>query len=375
MDNSILQLDRISKSYSNKKHPAVCDVSLSLKKGTLLALVGQSGSGKTTLLRIIAGLEQPEQGVVWLSGAQVVSGKKSVPPNERGVGLVFQDYALFPHLNVRDNITFGVRGLTNQAQASLVREMLTLVNLPIDPNRFPHELSGGQQQRVALARALAPRPAVLLLDEPFSNLDAILREQVRDEIKQIVKQTGTSTILVTHDVRDALSTADQIAVMYQGKLLQMGEPQTIYNAPADEYVARLFGQFNILKVQNRAGAMQTPFGIIRSADHAVPERDGPDAICFRPEQAVLTGDSDQALSGIVQGCSFAGNKWTIRLIPTESEAPAIHLDCAIDKPVPEVGERVNFRPLHYRHWKSTNESTTGSFPESTSESTSESVCE
>ncbi|WP_338813683.1 ABC transporter ATP-binding protein [Bernardetia sp. Wsw4-3y2] len=225
---------------------AVDDISFSLKKGETLALLGESGSGKTTLLRMIAGLEKPSKGSITLQNKLVFDNSNStfIKPEKRNVGLFFQHYALFPHLTVFENIAYGLNSkLYNKSQKKeRVAEMLALVELPNYEKRFPHELSGGQQQRIALARALAPNPELLLLDEPFSNLDEQLKGEVRHQIKTILEKTQTTTILVTHDLQDALSLANQLAVMRNGKIEQLDNPQKLYQNPNTSYVATLFGE-------------------------------------------------------------------------------------------------------------------------------------
>lgn len=262
----ILELQHINKKYKGNDYLAIDDVSFQLKKGDILALVGESGSGKTTLLRMIAGLEHPDAGVILLNGAEIVKGKKAVPANERNIGLVFQDYALFPHMTIAENVGFGLRGFSKEEKNTIIRETIALTGLTEDLNKYPHQLSGGQQQRVALARALAPRPDILLLDEPFSNLDTILRDQVREEVQQIIKKAGITAILVTHDTKDALCTADTIAVLSNGKLLQYDTPENIYEAPFSDYVAHLFGKFNCLDSTALPTGFQTVFGLIPCQD-------------------------------------------------------------------------------------------------------------
>src|SRR5690554_4042470 len=248
---TIIELNNISKKYRAADKYAVAGVSFSLEKGEILALVGESGSGKTTLLRLIAGLEHPDGGEIRLNNEVIVSGRKSLPTNKRKTGMVFQDYALFPHLTIYENVAFGLKGLKKKETEQRVYETLELTGLKEDVKKYPHQLSGGQQQRVALARALAPRPALLLMDEPFSNLDTILRDQVREEVRQIIKAMGITAILVTHDTKDAFSTADKIAVMLNGKLLQIDTPDALYNDPSSAYVAELFGKSNNLEATDR----------------------------------------------------------------------------------------------------------------------------
>lgn len=228
---------------------AVVEINLSLREGQFLALLGPSGCGKTTTLRLLAGFEQPDAGEIKI-GQQLVSGPGIfTPPEQRSVGMVFQEYALFPHLNVADNVSFGLpKGINKKERVS---EALSLVGLTDMGKRMPYELSGGQQQRVALARALAPNPQLVLLDEPFSNLDASLRSQVRTEVRQILRQAQATAIFVTHDQEEALSLADEIAVMIEGRIVQTDTPQKLYRRPINKQVAEFLGNANFLPGQAR----------------------------------------------------------------------------------------------------------------------------
>lgn len=223
---------------------AVSDLNLTLDAGRFMALLGPSGCGKTTSLRMLAGFERPNQGIIEISGQQVDSPTLHLPPEKRNIGMVFQEYALFPHLNVAANIAYGVpKGVNKQSRVS---EVLELVNLSGVEKRMPHELSGGQQQRVALARALAPQPSLILLDEPFSNLDAALRSKVRAEVRQILRQVKASVLLVTHDQEEAMNFADEVAVMLDGHLMQVDTPQKLYRRPKNRHVATFLGEANFL---------------------------------------------------------------------------------------------------------------------------------
>jgi iron(III) transport system ATP-binding protein len=222
---ALLTLSRVTKRYGPRGTPAVEELSLAVEPGEILALLGPSGCGKTTTLRLIAGFETLDAGEITIGGRVVGrAGDPGVPPEERGVGVVFQDYALFPHLTVADNVAFGLTRLPRDERARRVAEILELVGLTAFRARYPHELSGGQQQRVAAARALAPAPAVLLLDEPFSNLDADLRAQMRDEVEKLLRETGTTAIFVTHDQEEAFTIADQVGVLHAGHLAQLAPP-------------------------------------------------------------------------------------------------------------------------------------------------------
>jgi iron(III) transport system ATP-binding protein len=249
----LLLLDRVSKRFDAADAPAVDGLSLRVAEGEILALLGPSGCGKTTTLRLIAGLESPDAGTITLRGQVVAGPGRAVPPEERGIGIVFQDYALFPHLTVADNVAFG---LARAARRSRVEPVLDLVGLGGFGPRYPHELSGGQQQRVALARALAPAPALMLLDEPFSNLDADLRAQMRDEVERILRTSGTTAVFVTHDQEEAFTLADRVGVLQAGRIEQLAPPQELYHRPATRFVAAFVGAADFLP------GMVTPQGIV-----------------------------------------------------------------------------------------------------------------
>ena len=236
----MLKITSVTKSFDGDKTFAVDSVSFQLEKGKNYAIVGESGSGKTTLTRLITGLEKPSYGEIELNDELVNSDTTFIAPEKRKVGMVFQDYALFPHLSVFENIAYGLdKGFHKNDR---VAEVLGLVGLQGFEKRYPHQLSGGQQQRVALARAIAPKPSLLILDEPFSNLDASLRNELRNELFSIIKKANTTTIFVTHDTEDALAVADEVLVLRNGKLLQKGSTKRLYYQPTTEYVASLFGE-------------------------------------------------------------------------------------------------------------------------------------
>ncbi len=266
--STILQLHNITKQYQSQAAPAIDQVSLQLGQGELLVLLGPSGCGKTTLLRTIAGFEIPEMGWIELAQQPVCGQGAPIPPERRDVGIVFQDYALFPHLSVADNVSFGLkhlsrhRRLSNQQIQDLAQAAISLVGLVGFERRYPHELSGGQQQRVALARALAPRPSLILLDEPFSNLDVQVRLYLRQEVRSILKGLGASGIFVTHDQQEALAIADRVAVMRSGRIEQLGSPEEIYGQPVSQFVAAFVTQANFIKAQRGAAGWQTAFGLV-----------------------------------------------------------------------------------------------------------------
>lgn len=315
---SILSLQHVNKKYSQAKDFAINDVSFEVKEGEILALVGESGSGKTTLLRLIAGLEHPDSGKISLSGQVIVEGKKSVPAHQRQVGMVFQDYALFPHLTILENVKFGLsKGNTDQ----IALDTLKLVGLTEDFSKYPHQLSGGQQQRVALARAIAPNPKILLMDEPFSNLDAMLKDQVREEIRQIIKKTGITAIFVTHDTKDALSTADRIAILHKGFLQQIDTPKVLYENPVNPYVANFFGKRNeIIAIPSEDG-FYTSFGFI--TDPEAKKYSGKVKLLFRPEHGEVVQRDGQQLVGKIVKISYFGSHQIVKLADEEGKRVTI----------------------------------------------------
>ncbi len=244
---------------------AVDGVSLGVAKGEVVCLLGPSGCGKTSVLRIAAGLERPQAGQVRIGGAVVTGSNSLVPPEKRGVALVFQDYALFPHLNVRDNVAYGLTEHSHKLKMSRADAVLEQVGMSAWADAYPHILSGGQQQRVALARAIAPEPKVILMDEPFSGLDARLRDTVRDSTLHVLKQSGAAVLMVTHDSEEAMFMADRICVMRQGRIVQEGEPEALYCRPLDAFVAGFFGEVNRVTTTVRNGQVQTPFGPLPAA--------------------------------------------------------------------------------------------------------------
>ena len=260
-----LQLENISLSFGALK--VVDGLSLSLEKGTIGCLLGPSGCGKTTVLRSIAGFEPVRDGRIRLDGAVIADARTQLAPERRRVGMVFQDYALFPHLDVARNIGFGLRGQPPAEIAARVAELLATVGLEGHEHKFPHELSGGQQQRIALARALAPGPALLLLDEPFSNLDVELRERLSGEVREIIKAAGTTAILVTHDQHEAFAVADEIGIMNQGRIQQWDTPYNLYHRPQNRFVADFIGQGVFVNgtVLNRR-QVRMELGVLESGD-------------------------------------------------------------------------------------------------------------
>ncbi len=289
-----VQLQSVSKRFGSTV--ALDDASLTVLSGEFVALLGPSGCGKTTLLRIIAGFEAPDAGAVRIAG-HTVAGSAWRPPERREVGMVFQDYALFPHLTVAQNVAFG---LPRRGHDRRVAQVLELVGLPELGARLPHELSGGQRQRVALARALAPAPQIVLLDEPWSSIDPLLRSAMRDELAAILRAAGTTVLLVTHDQEEALALADRVALMRAGRIVQVDSPERLYHEPADRWAAEFVGVANFLPADLAGGRALTPVGAVAVA--------GPDGVCevlVRPELVQL--ETDAGGEGLVVGREFRGH--------------------------------------------------------------------
>lgn len=238
--------DDVTKHYSVGTTAAVSKLSFSMGDGEIVALLGPSGSGKTTTLRLLAGFEQPDKGRIILNGRVVAGDGSWVAPEDRHVGMVFQDYALFPHMTLAENVMFGLRDGPKQERAATVANILKIVGMDGMAERYPHELSGGQQQRVALARALAPNPFVLLLDEPFSNLDTDMRAEMREEVTKILRTSETSAIIVTHDQEEAFVLADRVGVLNEGILEQLSSPEVLYHSPESRFVASFVGQADFI---------------------------------------------------------------------------------------------------------------------------------
>jgi iron(III) transport system ATP-binding protein len=290
-----LQVDQLSAGFV-RGEDVLSGLSFSLKPGTIGCLLGPSGCGKTTALRAIAGFFRPRQGEIAISGQCVLSATQWLAPEERGVGVVFQDYALFPHLSIGRNVAFGLRDMAPVDAAQRVQEMLTLVGLEAAAQRYPHELSGGQQQRVALARALAPAPKLLLLDEPFSNLDPDMRERLAQEVRAILKQSGTTSLMVTHDQYEAFALADEVGVMRNGRIEQWDNAYNLYHRPATAAVADFVGMgvFMPARLERRQEN-----GVQRATVHIelgqFELEDGPDA-----QQAMLVANERNELTVLLR---------------------------------------------------------------------------
>lgn len=322
LEPRLLVVDNIQCQYDAET--VVEDVSFHVNDGDICCLLGPSGCGKTTILRAIAGFQNIASGNIELGGKTLSSAGQSLSPDQRNIGMVFQDYALFPHLNVYDNIRFGLRKQSNAQQKATVSRLLELVRLSNVENRYPHELSGGQQQRVALARALAPSPELLLMDEPFSNLDADLRKRLSLEVRDILKELGISAILVTHDQLEAFAFSDQIGLLYDGELQQWDTPFNLYHEPVNPVVARFIGEGSFLpgSIGQEGNQIDTELGLL-IGNRAYPWPPGsPVEVLLRPDDVVLT--SLGGISAEVQRKLFSGSStlYTLRL-PTGSLVEAL----------------------------------------------------
>jgi iron(III) transport system ATP-binding protein len=262
---------------------ALDDVSLTVEPGEIVCLLGPSGCGKTTLLRIAAGIERQSGGRVLIDEQELAGPRAFVQPERRGIGLMFQDYALFPHMSILENVMYGLRSLSRTDADVAARRALSRVGLQDHAGEYPHVLSGGEQQRVALARAIAPRPPVLLMDEPFSNLDRRMRDDVRDETIAVLREARATTIVVTHDPEEAMRMADRIALMRAGRLVQVGRPEDLYRRPQDLMTARFFSEINEVPGTVRGGRLETPVGWFDAPGLA----DGPAVACIRPQSVRL----------------------------------------------------------------------------------------
>jgi iron(III) transport system ATP-binding protein len=324
----MVHLSGVSRSYGPVR--AVRDLNLEVKRGEILALLGPSGCGKTTTLRLIAGFESPDSGTVKVGGRTVAGPSVNRPPERRRVGMVFQDYALFPHLSVEQNVAYGLKNY--KKRKGRVAEVLALAHLDGLGDRMPHELSGGQQQRVALARALAPEPAVVLMDEPFSNLDAGLRARVRSEIREILREARVTSIFVTHDQEEALSLADEVAVMMVGTVCQTAPPENLYHRPASREVASFVGEANILPGTAENGHVCCALGEIPSTE----TYEGEVEAMLRPEALQLVACRDGEATVI--GREFYGHDQLVKL---RLSSGTILLSRLGGGPGFEIGERVS----------------------------------
>ncbi|WP_049947512.1 ABC transporter ATP-binding protein [Candidatus Halobonum tyrrellensis] len=311
---TVLELSGVRKAY--RSETAVSGVDLAVERGELLTLLGPSGCGKTTTLRLIAGLDAPTEGTVTVGGETVAGDGAVTPPEERDVGMVFQEFALFPHLTVAENVAFGLDDLDDAATDARVDELLDLVGLAAYGDRAPGDLSGGQRQRVALARSLAPEPDVLLLDEPFSNLDVRLRVEMREEVKRILDEAGVTAVSVTHDQEEALSISDRVAVMHDGRIEQVGAPGDVFEHPESRFVASFLGQADFLPARVGESAVETPLGsYARARLKGVTDdyRGATVDALVRPDDLRATPTADADADGRVVGRRYAGPSFVYRV--------------------------------------------------------------
>ena len=303
MDTAALMIRNVNLSYQDGL--IVDDVTFGLKPQELGCLLGPSGCGKSTLLRAIAGFQELDSGEIWLDNELLSTERHRVPPEERGVGMVFQDIALFPHLTVADNIAFGLTGWSETSQYQRIAELLDLIGLTGLGQRYPHELSGGQQQRVALARAMAPKPKLLLLDEPFSGLDTELRGRLASEVRTILKSDGICSLLVTHDQREAFDFADRIAVMHDGHICQFNTPFNLYHEPTDPFVAHFVGPGEMIDATIEGPrSVSSPLGLLTNDEDLEYPIDSDVQIFLRPDD--LIHDDDSSYQATLVGKHFRG---------------------------------------------------------------------
>lgn len=306
---SYLVVNDLSHAFETKS--VLQSLSFTLEKGEIASLLGFSGSGKTTALRCIAGFETPQAGVISLNQQPLLAKGVCVPAHERHIGMVFQDYALFPHLNVFENIGFGLPKKARN-RSSKIQEILELVGLPTLGKRYPHELSGGQQQRVALARALVMQPAMLLLDEPFSSLDVSLRSRLAEEVRAIIKSLNMTAILVTHDQSEAFAFSDQVGVLHEGKLQQFASPYEVYHQPANRFTAEFIGESSWLKgALLSENVLQTEVGKVKLSSPCSPVGAATFDVLIRPDDVVE--DASSTLQAIIESAQFRGAEWMYQL--------------------------------------------------------------
>ena len=325
-ENLIIRARSVAKSYGSEI--VLSDFNLDVWNGSIVGILGISGSGKTTALRLLAGFDKPDSGIIEMRNRIISSEETFLPPEERNVGMVFQDYALFPHLNVEKNISFGLS--RDEIKSGRLEEVLSMCNLETYRNKFPQELSGGQQQRVSLARALAPKPEVILLDEPFTSLDAHMARDLREEVVSLLRQTETTAIIVTHDQEEALSVCDVVSVLENGSVIQSATPQEIYLNPVSQTVANSVGDPNILKGFSVDGRVETSLGTFVTAYNGALD------VSIRPECIELLLDSEGSF--IVKECTFYGHDQVISFQNSKGE---VFRARSLPNTIYEAGDKVN----------------------------------
>ena len=290
-----LQFNSVSHRYGENE--VLTNLDFGVDTGKITCLLGPSGGGKSTLLRLAAGLEPLTSGSIDLDGVQIASPQKSLPPERRPVGMMFQENALFPHMNVEQNVAFGLKGWSTAKKKARVQELLAMADLSGYGARRPHQLSGGQQQRVALIRSLAPQPRVLLMDEPYASIDVTLRRNLREAARRTIKKSGTTAIMVTHDPSEAMEMADVIAVLDEGKILQVGTPEEVYQRPSAAAVAALFGESQLIRAERVSGGFETEYGMITCSSQAAASAQSVDLV-LRPGGIRLVEDKSSPLQVI-----------------------------------------------------------------------------
>ncbi|GAB3658917.1 ABC transporter ATP-binding protein [Echinicola sediminis] len=317
---SLLTLHQIGKKFPQSKEFTLQDISFEVNEGEILAIVGENGSGKTTLLKLIAGLEHPDSGSIVYSGQTIVNGKSSVPANHREVGVIFEDYALFPQMTILENVRCALHRQEKNAKQIAI-DTLALVGLENSMGVYPHQLSAGQRQRSALARALASRPKLLLLDDPFRALDTRFKNEIGEDLHDIVKSSGVTAIFASHHAKDALSVADRIAILHKGKLQQVDTPADIYKRPANSYVANFFGKRNEILATPTEDGFYCGFGFISTPQSG--NYTGKVKILFRSEDARIKKNEEQPLSGEVARTLYYGDHQIVKLVDDEGKQISI----------------------------------------------------
>ncbi|MFO0993057.1 MAG: ABC transporter ATP-binding protein [Hyphomicrobiales bacterium] len=333
-----LAFENISLSFG--KTEVLRDVSFELAPGEIVCLLGPSGCGKTTLLRLAAGIERPQAGRVLIDGLEVAGPRTFVPPERRGVGLMFQDFALFPHLTILENVAFGLRSLKRSEALAEADKALSRVGLSRYAEAYPHALSGGEQQRVALARAIVPRPQVMLMDEPFSGLDQRLRENVRNETLALLKETRATSMLVTHDSQEAMALADRILLMRQGRLIQTGTPRELYQRPIDAAAARFFSDMNEIEAPVKHGRAETPLGSFPAPNCTAGEHG---LVLLRPQAFELARDG-VGIEGFVTASHYLGDVTLSTVLFKGLEEPLMVRTAARDAPRQGKSEQFSIDP-------------------------------
>jgi len=316
MRQPALSVRGLTRRFAGSARAAVSEVTFDVSRGEIVAILGSSGSGKTTLLRMIAGFERPTSGTIAIGGVDV-EGRESIPPERRRVGLVFQETTLFPHMTVLVNVLFGLKGGKPVDRLERAAELLALAGVTGLEKRYPHEISGGQAQRVALARALAPRPDILLLDEPFNNLDASVKRALTEELWHLLRRTATTTLLVTHDLDEAFGLADRIAVVREGELQQLDTPQRLYAHPVNAYVAGFLGRTNLVPARLSCEGCLTELGLVAGVSPI--RHDGRLVVSVRPHDLSLHAGWNSALCGVpgrVARVVFQGERMEVLVTPT-----------------------------------------------------------